>query len=56
MEKQQMHDPVCEFEIECSNVENLLSKPYHSNEYISTSLLLKALDFMTVEGLERVQQ
>ena len=51
MEKQQLHDPVCEFEIECSNVEQLLCKPYHSNEYIATSLLLKALDFMTVEGL-----
>lgn len=53
MERQQMHDPVCEFEIECSNIEALLCKPYHSDEYIATSLLLKALDFMTVEGLER---
>mgnify|MGYP002882646769 CR=1 FL=1 len=51
MEKQQLHDPICEFEIECSNVEDVLRRPYHSNEYIATSLLLKALDFMTVQGL-----
>ena len=52
MEKQQLHDPICEFEIECSNVEDVLARPYHSNEYVATSLLLKALDFMTVQGLE----
>jgi hypothetical protein len=54
MEQKQTHDPVCEFEIECVDPMHCLQKPYHTDEYVATSLLLKALDFMTVKGLEPV--
>ena len=51
MEQQQMHDPVCEFEIECCNPRELICRPYHNDEYIATSLLLKAMDFLTVQAV-----
>ena len=51
MEKQQMHEPVCEFEIECCRAKDMICRPYHNDEYIATSLLLKALDFLTVQGV-----
>ena len=51
MEKRQMHEPVCEFEIECCQPREMICRPYHNDEYIATSMLLKAMDFLTVRGI-----
>ena len=54
MEQKQAHDPVCEFEIECLNPRAYLSEPFHTDEYVATSILLKALDFVTIKDLHVV--
>jgi hypothetical protein len=51
MEAKQGQEPVCEVEIECEDPVGCLAKPYHTDEYMATSLLLKMLDLLTLRGL-----
>ena len=56
MEAKQEQQPVCEVEIECADPVGCLSKPYHTNEYMATSLLLKMLDLLTLQGFTPLQR
>ena len=55
MEAKQGQPPVCEVEIECEDPVGCLAKPYHTDEYMATSLLLKMMDLLTLRGLEPLQ-
>ena len=56
MEAKQAQEPVCEVEVECEDPASCLAKPYHTDEYMATSLLLKMLDVLTLRGLEPSQR
>jgi hypothetical protein len=55
MEAKQQQPPVCEVEVECEDPVGCFAKPYHTDEYMATSLLLKMLDMLTLQGLQPLQ-